>query len=104
MTDEVKIELVDALIETWEKDTVNLSFTDLTHPAFTLVQKLAKNDKDLVITTILKRMEKEFTFFGAVLYEIIPMKDQPVIPEDSKGKIKKIQKIWTDWGRKKGYL
>jgi len=105
MSEHIK-EAVEKLIDYWEEETINLSHTGVNHPIFTVIKILAEREDyiDIVITTILERMKKEFTFFVAVLYHILPDKDLPVIPEDAKGKVKKLQKIWVKWGKDKGYL
>ena len=86
------------------QDTVNLSFTDRGHPAFYLVKKLFEKDKDLVIATLLKRMEKEDTWFFVIFQDIIPPDDRPEMSEDIRGKIKEQTEVWIKWGYEKGYL
>ncbi len=58
----------------------------------------------MAITTILKRMEKEPTWFYIVLPTIIPLEDQPKIPKKSAGDIIAQTEIWIKWGYQKGYL
>ena len=100
------IELINGIITFWEQDTCMLSYHDRHHPAFSLVKKIAARteDKDLVITTILKNMEKEITWFYIIFYDIILPEDQPKITEDMMGKIKDQTEVWIKWGYDKGYL
>jgi len=106
MNDKEKIKLINSLISYWIYDTMFLSSIETKHPAFTLVQKMAEKEynRKLVITTVLKRIEKELTWFATVLYEIVPKKEQPVFLEEYRGKIKEITRSWIKWGKEKGYL
>ena len=106
MTDEVQIELINALIDYWIEDTMLLSSIETKHPSYTLVQKMAEKEcqRELVITTVLKRIQKELTWFTVVLYEIVPKEEQPDFPDEWRGKIKEITNSWIDWGREKGYI
>ena len=97
--------MINTMIDVWDKETFNLSSApDHTHPAFYLVKKLAEKDKDIVITTILKRIEKETTFFAVILYDIIPLQEWPKFPKEVNGKADEVSKIWVAWGYEKGYL
>jgi len=107
MTEKEKIELINGIIDAWEEDTCFLSYTDRQHPAFSLVKKIARRTPEemiLVITTILKRMEKEVTLFYTIFYDLIPNAKQPKITEEMMGKIQKQTEVWIEWGRGKGYI
>jgi hypothetical protein len=106
MEDKEIAELINGIIDYWERDTINLSGIDTLHPAFSLVRKIADKEwhKDLVITTILERMEKEPTWFFIIFSYIIPKEDHPEIEQYSKGVLSKITNIWFKWGREKGYI
>ena len=107
MTEKEKIDLINGIIQAWEEDTMNLSYTDRQHPAFSLIKKIARRsseEMDIVITTVLKRMEKEITFFYTIFYDLIPNAEQPKITEEMMGKIKEQTDVWLKWGYEKGYL
>lgn len=93
-------ETINDIIDAWEEETMNLSFHDLNHPAFTFVKKI---NTVISIPIILERMKKEITWFYVILYEIVPKEEQPVMPEETLGKIKDQTKIWIKWGKEKGY-
>ena len=101
-----KEQLINSMIDIWEEDTCYLSCPDFQHPTYSIIKKLAakKEYTDLVITTILKRMEKSPTHFFTVLTEIIPVEEHPYIPKEIWGKIKEQTKVWIKWGYEKGYL
>lgn len=106
MNDEKIIELTNNIIDYWEEDTMNLSFNNRNHPAFSIVKHLIDKEwyKDIVITTILKRMKKEITHFFCFLGYTLTEKELPKIPDEAKGKIEKINEIYLKWGKEKGYL
>ena len=104
MTEDTTVKMVNRHIDLWERETCNLSYHDPDHPAFILVKKIADKNRELVITTILKRMQKEITWFFIVLRDIVPLEDQIEISEDMKGKIKDITEAWLEWGYAKEYL
>ena len=58
----------------------------------------------LVITTILKRMEKEITLFYCIFYDLVQNADKPKITEKMMGKIQEQIDMWVKWGYEKGYL
>ncbi len=104
-TEEMK-QLINGLITYWIADTILLSSIETKHPAFTIVKKIAANDweRELVITTVLKRIQKELTWFCVILFDIVPKKECPVLPNEYLGKIDKITEMWLDWGKEKGYI
>ena len=106
MENKETIELINGIITFWEEDTIMLSYHDRDHPSFSLVKKIATRteDKKLVITTILKNMEKRLTWFYIIFYDIILPEDQPKITKDMMGKIKDQTEVWIKWGYDKGYL
>ena len=101
---DVTVKMINIMIDMWEEEAFNLSFTDKTHPSYILVQKIADKNKDIVITTILKRLQKEFTFFAGVLYDILPLSEWPHFPKEVNGKADEVTKIWIEWGYEEGYL
>jgi hypothetical protein len=107
MTEQEKIQLIDGIIDAWEEDTCCLSYTDRNHPAFSLIKKIARRTPEemiIVITTILKRMEKEVTLFYTIFYDLVPNARQPEITEEMMGKIQEQTDVWVKWGYEKGYL
>ena len=94
-------ELINGIIDVWEEDTCFLSYHDIEHPAFTLVQKI---DSSISVPIILKRMEKELTWFFIILSRIIPKEDHPKFPEETMGKIQDRTEIWINWGKQKGLI
>ncbi len=99
-------QLINSLITYWIADTINLSSIETKHPAFTIVKKIAANDweKELTITTILERIEKEPTWFCVILRDIISKEEQPVLPDEYRGRMDKITEMWLNWGKEKGYI
>ncbi len=109
MIDQEIIDLVNGVIDMWEEDTCLLSSCpDHSHPAFTIIIKIADRwegeRKSLVISTILRRMQRKMTWFFVILYNIVSKEDQPKFTEDMRGKVKVYTKVWIDWGKEKGYL
>lgn len=106
MTDKEKIKLVNALIDYWREDTSLFSSVQRNHPAFILCKKMAEKewDRKLVITAILKKIEKDLTWFTVILYDIVPKEEQPDFLEEYRGKITKITESWIKWGKEKNYL
>lgn len=107
MTEKEKIELINGIIEAWEEDTCCLSYHDRNHPAFALIKKIARRTPEemiLVITTILKKMEKSPTFFYTIFYDLIQNADKLKITEEMAGKIQEQTDVWVKWGYEKGYL
>ena len=100
------MQLINDMIDVWEEDTRHLSCHGYNHPAYSIVKKLAAKEEyhDLVITTILKRMEKNITHFFTVLSEIIPVEEQPSMAQEMQGKIKDQTEVWIKWGQDLGYL
>jgi len=94
-------EVINGLIDIWEKDTIFLSYQDIKHPAFTIVQKI---DPNIVIPIVLKRMQQEITWFFIILSTIVPQEDWPTFPEETVGKIKDRSEVWIEWGKKKGII
>ena len=106
MPDDERSRMINGLITIWEEDTILSSSPCQDHPAFTIITKMGKQEwcTDIVITTVLKRMQKGVTLFFGVLYDIVPEKDQPKIPDDIKGMMQKQTDIWLQWGKRKGYI
>ena len=106
MDDKKVVELINGIIDCWEEDTCVLSYIDHSHPAFSIVKKLADKEWhfNLVVTTILERIKGETTLFYAILYDIIPKDIQPELKEEMRGKIKEQIEMWIEWGKEKGYI
>lgn len=96
-------EFIKNVIDFWTKDTMNLSSLDHDHPAFDLIKYIATKDKDLVITAILEKLQKECDLFFVILSDIVPKKEQPEF-EEYRGMMEKQRRMWLDWGKEKGYI
>ena len=94
-------ETINGIIDIWETDTLHLSYTDIEHPAFILVQMI---NPSISIPIILKRMEKEMTLFFSILWHIVPEEDRPIVPEELRGKIQKLTDLWIQWGKERKYV
>lgn len=106
MNDDIVIKMINNLMDYWEEDTINLSFHLRYHPVFSVIRHLINKEryKDLVITTVLKKIEKDTAFSFIFLGYTLPKEELPEIPEDMRGKMKEINEMYLKWGHEKGYL
>jgi hypothetical protein len=86
---------INRIIEAWEEDTMFLSYHDVDHPAFTVVQKIRP---EISVPIILEIIRAKKTWFYIVLDKIVPEEDQPVFPKETQGKIDDQIDIWIKWG------
>lgn len=93
-------EYFNKLADRFDRDTMHYSFLCMDHPCYITMKKMGKK----AIPYLLNRMRKEMTWLMGLFYEWIKEADRPNIPEEAKGRIKKLTKIWTEWGKEKGYI
>ena len=93
--------LINGIINEWEEDTGLLSYHDINHPAFAIVQKI---DYKIVVPIVLKRIQKEPTWFFIILSLIVPEEEMPEMPYEIRGQFQDMIDVWTKWGKEKGMI
>ena len=88
------------LANQWRHDTGHFSFVGqmITHPAYQSILAMGEP----AIPLILKELQSgPYHWFHALS---IISGESPHIPNEDRGRIRAISKIWIEWGRMKGYI
>ena len=88
------------LARKWKYETGHFSFVSqmITHPAYQSIIDMGEP----AIPLILKDLEAEADHWFPALVAISG--ESPHIPDEDRGRIRSISKIWIEWGKTKGYI
>jgi len=90
-------ERFNLLADRWEEETALLSSVEINHPCFVEMDKMKSKE---AIVWLLERMKKEPTLLMTLLGMWVKQEDNP-ITDDMAGKVKKMTKVWINWGIEK---
>ncbi len=84
----------------WKYETGHFSFVSqmITHPAYQRILDMGEP----AIPLILKELQAEPWHWFLALSTLSG--ESPHIPDEDRGRIRAISKIWIEWGRTKGYI
>lgn len=88
------------LARKWKYETGHFSFVSqmITHPAYQSILEMGEP----AIPLILKELQAEPYHWFLALSTISG--ESPHIPDEDRGRIRAISKIWIDWGKARGYI
>lgn len=88
------------LAKQWRHDTGHFSFVSqmIHHPAYQSIIEMGEP----VIPIILKDLQAQPDHWFPALATISG--ESPHIPDEDKGRIRSISKIWIEWGKMRGYI
>ena len=89
------------LAETWRRETKHLSLASEKANNFAYHQIMAMGEK--VLPFIFRELQATTSdWFWAL--RAIARDSAPVIPEEDKGRVRRVADIWMDWGKRHGYV
>ncbi len=88
------------LANQWRHDTGHFSFVSqmITHPAYQSILDMGEPAIPLILKDLQAQPDHWFPALAAISGE------SPQIPDEDRGRIRAISKIWIEWGKTKGYI
>jgi hypothetical protein len=94
-------ELLNLLIEIFERDTASSSQHQREHPCYRTLVAWGKQSNLDTTLFLLTRLEKVRSWTPILaLFDIVDQKDHPVFPEEATGNFPMLVNIWLTWGQK----
>ena len=88
------------LARKWKYETGHFSFVSqmITHPAYQSIIEMGEPAISLILKDLQDQPDHWFPALAAISGE------SPHIPDEDRGRIRAISKIWIEWGKTKGYI
>ena len=88
------------LARKWKYETGHFSFVSqmITHPAYQSILDMGEPAIPLILKDLQAQPDHWFPALAAISGE------SPQIPDEDRGRIRAISKIWIEWGKTKGYI
>lgn len=90
----------NALAEQWREETSHLSFGREAHFAYQQIIGMG----DAVLPIIFRELEVTTSDWFWALSAIARKKARRSYPRMTRGRVRKVARIWMDWGRQHGYV
>lgn len=90
-----------SLVEKWRNDTMHMSLANerASHFAYHQIMGMGRDALPLIFRELPDTTSDWFWALRAIARD-----KAPVIPDEDKGRVRRITEIWLDWGKANGYV